>query len=174
MNNYLNKILDERFAFKGTKDTTTVKKKHIIDLALETYFKEQGDNASGVLKGIDETFRKYAIDQIKTFVFAGHDTTSSTICYVFHLLHQHPECFEKVRQEHDEVFGTDPTQAAELLKESPHLLNKLEYTLAVIKEVLRLYPPASAVRQGEKGYIFPTPSYSNAVKRPQQCEYLLI
>jgi len=56
-----------------------------------------------------------------------------------------------VRQEHDEVFGTDLALAPALIKSNPHSLNKLPYTLAVIKEVLRLFPPASSVRVGEEG-----------------------
>lgn len=151
MNSYINRVLNERFASRNTQEVMAVKKKHIIDLALETYFKEQRSNTSEKMQGIDDTFRSYAVDQIKTFIFAGHDTTSSTICYVFHMLHQRPECFDMIRKEHDEIFGTDQAQAAGLIKNNPHLLNKLDYTLAVIKEVLRLYPPASGVREGEKG-----------------------
>ena len=32
------------------------------------------------------------------------------------------------------------------------MLNRLEYITAVIREVLRLQPPASTLRQGQKGY----------------------
>ena len=43
--------------------------------------------------------------------------------------------------EHDHVFGKDPAAAAQLLREDPNLLNSIPYTLAVVKEVLRLWPP---------------------------------
>lgn len=56
----------------------------------------------------------------------------------------------KVRAEHDAVFG-DVKQTASKLREEPHLLNQIPYTTAVIKEALRLFPPASALRGGEPG-----------------------
>lgn len=40
---------------------------------------------------------------------------------------------------------------ASALREQPFLLNQLPYTTAVIKEALRLFPPASAMRGGDPG-----------------------
>jgi cytochrome P450 len=69
---------------------------------------------------------------VKTFLFAGHDTSSSTMCYIYYLLSLHPESCRKVRQEHDEVLRpSDGT--ADLLKQSPQLLNEIPFTTAVIK-----------------------------------------
>ena len=87
------------------------------------------------------------------FVFAGHDTTSSTICYIFHKLSYFPEKMVRARQELDEIFGTNLDDAPKMLAENPHLMNKMEYCTAIIREVLRMYPPASSVRAGVKGYI---------------------
>lgn len=56
----------------------------------------------------------------------------------------------KVRAEHDAVFKSVKDTAAQLRKE-PHLLNRIPYTTAVIKEAMRLFPPASAMRGGEPG-----------------------
>jgi uncharacterized ubiquitin-like protein YukD len=57
--------------------------KTITDLALSNYLAEKKETFSS--DSMDATFRNVAICQIRTFAFAGHDTTSSTICYAFHL-----------------------------------------------------------------------------------------
>ena len=149
MERYLSRVMDERFASRSEiQDSKLKKHRPIIDLAMDAYIAEQGNTA----KGIDATFRRFALDQIKTFMFAGHDTTSSTICYVAHMLSLHPEHLRRVRQEYDDVFGTDIPQTAQLIKKDPYLLNKLPFTVAVIKEVLRLFPAASSVRKGLPGF----------------------
>lgn len=148
MNRYLDKLLEQRFAARRQDEKTGSKKraKPIIDLALDTYLSEtqQSENFN-----IPAAFKRSAIDQFKTFLFAGHDTTSSTACYIVHLLNQHPEALEKVCQEHDQVFGLDTAEAAQAITDDPHILNRLPYTMAVLKEVLRLRPPVSTVRKGE-------------------------
>ncbi len=95
-------------------------------------------------------------------LFAGHDTTASTLCYIYHLLQKHPEKLAKARLELDEVFGAG-VSANQQLKDNPYLINKCEYTLAIIKETLRLWPPASTVRQGRKDFF---------VKHPETGEML--
>jgi cytochrome P450 len=58
---------------------------------------------------------------------------------------------EKLREEHDKVLGRDPSSAASQLAQNPRLVNDLPYTLAVIKEVLRFFPPAGTTRAGKPG-----------------------
>lgn len=152
MKRYLSKRLEERFATRESRG----KSKAIVDLALTSYEKEVkaagGDSAK--VKGMDPTFKTAAISNVKTFIFAGHDTTSSTICYALYYLSRSPEKLAKVRKEHDDVFGSDYKQTGDMLKTQGHLLSKLEYTMAIIKEVLRLQPPASTVRTGADGYVY--------------------
>lgn len=144
MNRYLRTRLDERFATRATRGKT----KHVIDLALESYLKEVkgGSGDTTDVKSLDSEFKIGAVSNMRTFVFAGHDTTSSTICYAYYYLSRNPEMLQRIRREHDEVFGPNPSEVGELLKQDPRLLNRLEYTLAVTKEVLRIQPPASTVR----------------------------
>lgn len=134
MDKYLGKIVDERYSKRNQKVEPTSRHKPALDLAVGEYITQQRELGLGTKEtGVDSTFRQIAIDQMKTFLFAGHDTSSSTICYIYHLLNLHPASLAKVREEHDEVFGKETSQAAIRLKEDPHLINKLPYTLAVIK-----------------------------------------
>ncbi|KAI0388392.1 cytochrome P450 [Xylariaceae sp. FL0594] len=93
------------------------------------------------------------VANLKMFLFAGHDTTPSTLCFMIKLLQDNPSCLTKLREEHDAVLGTDPEKAASVLIESPHLLSSLPYTLGVIKETLRLYPQAGTMRESPAGFL---------------------
>ena len=55
-------------------------------------------------------------------------------------------------KEYDDVFGPDINQTAARIKKDSYLINKLPYTVAIIKETLRLWPPASSVRKGVPGF----------------------
>ncbi|KAL8972201.1 MAG: hypothetical protein Q9197_002891 [Variospora fuerteventurae] len=150
MSRYLGKVLEERFAARRQDEKThgsSKRAKPIIDLALDTYLRETQQSGTATLPA---SFKRVAIAQFKTFLFAGYDTTSSTACFIIHLLNQNPEALEKVCQEHDQVFGSDTAKAAQAISDDHFLLNKLPYTTAVLKEVLRLRPPASTARQGQR------------------------
>ncbi|KAI4256250.1 MAG: hypothetical protein L6R42_006327 [Xanthoria sp. 1 TBL-2021] len=160
MNRYLDKLLEQRFADRQQEEKVNSKRsKPIIDLALDTYLKETGQTGGSALPW---QFKRSAIDHFKTFLFAGHDTTSSTACFVVHLLSKHPAALEKLCREHDEVYGSDTSKTAEAITDDPHSLNRLPYTLAVLKEVLRLFPPASTVRKGDPN----TPILFNGKEHP--------
>jgi len=131
------------------------KKKSIIDLALNAYEKEMamgknlqnGDSIKSITNAstVPPRLRRDLIDSIKTFFFAGHDTTSSTISWCLYLLHRYPETQAKLTAELDEVFPPG-TSAAERIRTDPYIINKLEYTTACLKETLRIFPPASTLR----------------------------
>jgi cytochrome P450 len=120
----------------------------VMDLAIKAYTANKDIND---LQKLETQFLHMACHQIRLFLFAGNDSTSSTIVFAYHLLFKHPAALAKVQKEHDDVFGNDPSQAAIKLKENPSLLNKCKYTLAVAKETLRLYPPAATMRTGLPG-----------------------
>ncbi|TLD06817.1 hypothetical protein E2P81_ATG10509, partial [Venturia nashicola] len=163
MNRYIGRLLDERFSSRASRTEATggKRQKYVIDLALEAYLKElkssTNDDDTTKHTSMDPAFRSAAIANIKTFLFAGHDTTSSTICYAYYYLSQNPSMLSRIRAEHDDIFGPDPTQTSSLLKENAHLINKLDYTTAVIKESLRMQPPASTVRMGQEGFFLHDP-----------------
>ena len=150
MNKYVNKEVDARFAQQKAKIDGS---KSITDLALKSYLQsDTQDSDASAADSIDPTFKTLLVGQIKLFLFSGHDTTSASICYVFRLLSQHDSVLRKLRDEHDAIFTTDLSAAPSLLSESPHLINQLPYTLAVIKETVRLFPVASSTRAGQPGF----------------------
>ncbi|PHH67383.1 hypothetical protein CDD81_152 [Ophiocordyceps australis] len=157
VNAYIRRELEQRFqevkqeqqqnGLEG-KSTST---KSVISLALEAYLASKQDTGRAQQDKLDDGFVEYATWQIRVFLFAGTDTTASTMVYVFYMLFKHPDWLYKLRCEHDDIFGKDPANAAGLLKQEPALLNRCKLTLAVIKETLRLYVPAGTVREGAPG-----------------------
>ncbi|MDO8185676.1 cytochrome P450 [Conexibacter sp. JD483] len=74
-------------------------------------------------------------DQTMTLLFAGHDTTTSTVSFLFYELARHPAALRRLLDEQDEVLqGRAPT-TAELTGGLPQLEMALD-------ETLRLYPAA--------------------------------
>ncbi len=92
--------------------------------------------------GITMTDRQLR-DEIMTFLLAGHETTAVSLSWTWYLLSQHPEAAQKLRQELDDVLGGRTPQLEDLAR--------LPYTDKVVKESMRLYPPAwSLARTTEK------------------------
>jgi cytochrome P450 len=99
-------------------------------------------------------------DQVMTLMFAGHDTSTSTLTFMLYELAHHPEVTRGLQGEQDKVLGGESPTALQLEKEMPYLD-------MVLDEVLRLYPPAwigprRAVREFEfGGYTVPQGAYVN-------------
>jgi len=88
-------------------------------------------------------------DQAMTLMFAGHDTSTSTLTFMMHELARRPDVVERLQVEQDEVLGGEAPDIDRLEREMPYLE-------MVMDEVLRLYPPAwigprRAVRDFEFG-----------------------
>jgi cytochrome P450 len=73
-------------------------------------------------------------DQVLIFLLAGHDTTALALTFALHLLGRHSDAQRRLRDEVDTVLrGRAPTAED---------LDALAYTTMVLKEAMRLYPPA--------------------------------
>ncbi|KAK6193708.1 hypothetical protein LQW54_012178 [Pestalotiopsis sp. IQ-011] len=92
--------------------------------------------------------------QVKSVIFAGYHTTSQAICWVLYEIFKHPDIVDKIRSEHNDVLGSDPSKSGELLSKQAHKLNELRYTTAVIKETLRLHAIAQTNRAGSPSFNF--------------------
>ncbi len=99
-------------------------------------------------------------DQVMTLMFAGHDTSTSTLTFMLHELARHPDVVARLVEEQDRVLGGAVPTPEQLERELPYLD-------MVLDEVLRLYPPAwigprRAVRDFEfGGYTVPRGAYVN-------------
>lgn len=154
MNQHLNAEIDKRFEEYAASVNSSATKSHarsksMISLALEQYFSDTGDHEKTA-----EEFKEIARSQLRMFLYSGHDTTSSTLLYCFYLLSTHPSILSKVREEHDTVFGTDFSieNIRQVITKDAHHLNQIPYTSAVLKEVLRIYPPAGSMREGRRDF----------------------
>ncbi|GAA5198714.1 cytochrome P450 [Rugosimonospora acidiphila] len=76
-------------------------------------------------------------DEAVTLLLAGHETTANALAWSLHLLGTHPPAQERLRAELDEVLAGRRPGAADL--------PRLPYATAVLREAMRLYPPAWVV-----------------------------
>ncbi|XP_037929947.1 cytochrome P450 4d8-like [Teleopsis dalmanni] len=101
----------------------TKKRKALLDLLLQS-------NVDGIPL-TNEDIR----EEIDTFTFEGHDTTTSAICFALFEISLHPQVQEKILTEVNDVINFSSSNPIKIQD-----LNKLKYTEYVIKETLRLYP----------------------------------
>lgn len=121
----------------GQLDDTVYK----IIATRRTQRQDSGDLLSMLLQVRDEDGSgmsdKQVRDEVLTFMLAGHETTALALSWTWHLLAQHPECENKLHQELSSVLGARTPAFSDL--------TQLPYTERVIKESMRLYPPAWSV-----------------------------
>ncbi len=112
----------------------------------------RGDVLSMLLEATDEDGARLSArevrDQAMTLMFAGHDTTTSTVSFMLYELARHPHALARVVAEQDRVLAGRPPTAAELHGELPELEMALD-------ETLRLYPAAwIGPRRAVEGFEF--------------------
>ncbi|HVL93924.1 MAG TPA: cytochrome P450 [Acidimicrobiales bacterium] len=84
-------------------------------------------------------------DEVIIFLIAGHETTGSALAFTLHLLGRHQEVQDRVRAEAAEAAVSVRNGAPTV-----HDVERLPYTVQVINEAMRLYPPAhTVVRRAE-------------------------
>ncbi|MET0403925.1 MAG: cytochrome P450, partial [Cystobacter sp.] len=82
-------------------------------------------------------------DEVLTLALAGHETTAINLSFCCHLLARHPEAQASLHQELDTVLAG----RAPALEDLP----ALRFTEHVVKEALRLYPPAWSISREALG-----------------------
>jgi cytochrome P450 len=81
-------------------------------------------------------------DEVLTMLVAGHETTATTMSWVWALLDQHPDVEAKLHAELDAVLGGRLPTAADVAR--------LGYTRMVVEEAMRLYPPVYILSRAVK------------------------
>ena len=105
---------------------------------------DQKDMLAAMMTGVDRATGTQLDDvniryQINTFLIAGHETTSGLLSYTLYALLKHPDVLKKAYDEVDRVLGPDINA-----KPTYQQVTQLTYITQILKEALRLWPPAPA------------------------------
>lgn len=76
-------------------------------------------------------------EEVDTFTFAGHDTTTTAISFTLFAISKYPEVQRKLNEEIQEVIGDGEVTF--------QIINELKYLDLVVKESLRLCPPVPII-----------------------------
>jgi cytochrome P450 len=114
---------------------------HVLGKIIKGHQREgddTGDVVSMLVAARDEEGGRLSTQQIRdhllTLFVAGHETSANALSWAFYLLAQHPPVAAKLLKELDEQLKGEIPTAADL--------ERLPYLDLVVKESLRLYPPA--------------------------------
>ncbi len=116
----LYRIIGER---RATGTTASDRPDDMLSLLMDARYDDGGPMSDTQLR-----------DETMTLYIAGHETTGNTLVWAHLLLSRHPEVRARMLEEIDAVVG-DRLPGMEDYR-------GLKYTEAVVKETLRLYPPA--------------------------------
>jgi cytochrome P450 len=119
--------------------------------------RDAGDLLSMLLRVRDEDGGRMTDRQLRdesiTLMLAGHETTAIALSWTWYLLSQYPEAEQKLLAELREVLGGRSPESADL--------PRLVYTEKIVREAMRLYPPAYAMARIARedceiaGYVIP-------------------
>ncbi len=126
---FMNKMVDEIVAERRRNAAAADDKKDMLAAMMTGV-----DRATGTQ--LDDVNIRY---QINTFLIAGHETTSGLLSCTLYALLKHPEVLKKVYEEVDRVLGPDINARATYQQ-----VTQLTYITQVLKEALRMWPPAPA------------------------------
>src|SRR5262245_30201151 len=125
----MNKMDDEIIAERRKSTDATEAKKDMLGAMMTGV-----DRATGTQ--LDDVNIRY---QINTFLIAGHETTSGLLSYTLYALLKHPDILKKAYEEVDRVLGGDVNA-----RPTYQQVTQLTYITQILKEALRLWPPAPA------------------------------
>lgn len=124
---FLDQAVDRVVADARKENTKTTSILHLLLHAKDP--EQKGDQSKATLS--DTELR----DEVKTFIIAGHETTSTWLYWALYALSIYPEVQNRV---HENVVKHAPSTVPEILMEH---VDKMDYMNAFLLEVLRMYPP---------------------------------
>jgi cytochrome P450/NADPH-cytochrome P450 reductase len=124
---FMNSMVDEIVAERRKNAETTAGKKDMLNAMMTGVDKITGET-------LDDVNIRY---QINTFLIAGHETTSGLLSCAIYALLKHPNVLAKAYEEVDRVLGSDIGA-----KPTYQQVTQLTYISQILKECLRLWPPA--------------------------------
>jgi cytochrome P450 len=92
------------------------------------------DDLLAMLLANDQITTKDLREELVSLLMSGHETTATALTWTWYLLAQHPDVSRRLCEEISQIVGSRPVTTADL--------HRLPYAEAVIKEAMRLYPPA--------------------------------
>ncbi|HLW78565.1 MAG TPA: cytochrome P450 [Terriglobia bacterium] len=119
----LNKILERVIQYRRLNGHDS---KNVLSATLRTH----DEDGSGMTE-------RQLRDEMMTLFFTGHETTALALSWTWYLLGQHPEIADRVAEEVERVVG-DRTPTFDDIPQ-------MRLVDGVVKESLRLYPPAYGV-----------------------------
>src|SRR5438445_3722931 len=126
---FMNKMVDEIVAERRKNAEAAEDKKDMLGAMMTGVDRSTGEQ-------LDDVNIRY---QINTFLIAGHETTSGLLSATLYALLKHPEVLKKAYEEVDRVLGPDINA-----KPTYQQVTQLTYITQILKEALRLWPPAPA------------------------------
>jgi cytochrome P450 / NADPH-cytochrome P450 reductase len=126
---FMNKMVDEIVAERRKNAEATESKKDMLGAMMTGVDRVTGEQ-------LDDVNIRY---QINTFLIAGHETTSGLLSCAIYALLKHPDVLKKAYEEVDRVLGPDIDA-----KPTYQQVTQLTYITQILKEALRLWPPAPA------------------------------
>ncbi|QWG11831.1 cytochrome P450 [Bradyrhizobium sediminis] len=126
---FMNKMVDEIVAERRSNAEAAEGKKDMLGAMMTGVDRSTGEQ-------LDDVNIRY---QINTFLIAGHETTSGLLSCALYALLKHPEVLKKAYEEVDRVLGPDVDA-----RPTYQQVTQLTYITQILKEALRLWPPAPA------------------------------
>src|SRR3984893_6690916 len=126
---FMNKMVDEIVAERRKNAEATQDKKDMLAAMMTGVDRSTGEQ-------LDDVNIRY---QINTFLIAGHETTSGLLSCTLYALLKHPDVLKKAYEEVDRVLGRDIDA-----RPTYQQVTQLTYITQILKEALRLWPPAPA------------------------------